>query len=575
MYSGGVNGRARWLGAAICVLVVAAADARAEKKKKKDDDSEPFNLKSLFTGRREAETVKELTPDGLNLTPGVAPMGQSRVIRVRIYADRDYRSQIFRWQVKARAHIQRVSGVVATVFNVRFEVESLRDWDRTHISLPLGDAMIDELRALDDGSEVDLVVGLVTPMRGVATSADAIGRAALLSRYFVLRGMDDDQELQAVQNELKLISAEEVHRLYMQRKAHKEIVVFLHEWGHTLGLLHNEDRKVIMNPAYDPKQADFSDYEKRILALVLERRLAARDQPFPESADLIPLLTAMPATEGSDADRAYLLDLARSRAKVGAARPPPDLKDTIELPSADIDAFNRAVGKLNAGHADDAWKELAPVDARTRARKVGGKTWLRIAELEAALGALTAADEAAGRAGALPAAQKISADIESMRHRIALPLEATKLGVPPDREPAYVAAYWQTAKLLDGSDGAAARTRLDELAQAFPDAPGVEVLTCDLELQAKHLAVASKHCEAALAKFKGATRAHVLLAAIAFSMRKGPVGEQHLRQAILLDPADPTGWRALARFYRQTRASRQLAALENQHKELLSSPLPE
>jgi len=43
----------------------------------------------------------------------------------------------------------------------------------------------------------------------------------------------------------------------------------------------------------------------------------------------------------------------------------------------------------------------------------------------------------------------------------------------------------------------------------------------------------------------------------------------------LLDPADPTGWRALARFYRQTRASRQLAALENQHKELLSSPLPE
>jgi len=328
-----------------------------------------------------------------------------------------------------------------------------------------------------------------------------------------------------------------------------------------------------MNPAYDPKQADFSDYEKRILALVLERRLGARDQPFPESADLIPLLTAMPATEGSDADRAYLLDLARSRTKVGAARPP-GLKDTIELPSADIDAFNRAVGKLNAGHADDAWKELAPVDARTRARKVGARTWLRIAELEAAIGALTAADDAAERAGALPAAQKISADVESTRHRIALPLEATKLGVPPDREPAYVAAYWQTAKLIDETDTAAARARLGELAQAFPDAPGVEVLTCDLELQAKPLAVASKHCEAALAKFKGATRAHVLLAVIAFSTRKGPVGEQHLRQAILLDPTDPTGWRLLARFYLQTRASRQLAALENQHKELLSSPLP-
>ena len=58
-------------------------------------------------------------------------------------------------------------------------------------------------------------------------------------------------------------------------------------------------------------------------------------------------------------------------------------------------------------------------------------------------------------------------------------------------------------------------------------------------------------------------------------MHRGPVGEQHLRTAIRLDPSEPTGWRVLAQYYRSTRASRQLTALENEHKELLASPLPE
>jgi predicted Zn-dependent protease len=122
---------------------------------------------------------------------------------------------------------------------------------------------------------------------------------------------------------------------------------------------------------------------------------------------------------------------------------------------------------------------------------------------------------------------------------------------------------------------AAARARLNEMAAAFPGAPGVDVLTCDLEMQAKHLAEATKHCEAALDKFKGATRAHILMAIIAFRSRRAPLGEQHLRIAIRLDPADPTAWRVLSQYYRNTHASRQLATLQNEHQELLSSPLPE
>jgi len=559
------------MAAALCALT--AAIARADKKSPSLLDIGGW--KAPVT--RERDFVKGLSPQGMSLEPAVAPEGESRTIRLRIYADRDYRGTVIRWQAKTRAQIQHINAVLGPVFNVRFEIESLRDWDRTHAGVPLGDGLIEELMTLDAAKDVDLVVGLVTPLREVATSVHSVGMARLLSRHFVLRGMDDEQEFRAFEREFQLISAEERQRLYGDRKAHKEIVVFLHEWGHTLGLLHEEDRRFVMNPLYRPEQREFSDYDKRIVALVLERRLGARDVEFPESADLLPLVEAMPADEGSDANRAALIDLVRRRAKhAGGKSAAGGAPNAVELEAKDIDAYNKAVAALNAGHAEDAWKLLAPVIDRTAARKVGGQTWLRLAELAAAIGALTRADEAAGRAGTSAGAQKLVAEIESTRHKIALPLDAAKFGVPPDREPVYVAGFWETAKRLGtGNDVAPARARLGELAAAFPDAPGIDVLTCDVELKARHAALAAKRCDAALAKFKGATRAHYLLAMIALHARREPVAEQHLRQAILLDPADPTCWQALAQLYRSTGASRRLAELANQHQALLSSPLPE
>ena len=562
--------RAGWLVAALCL---SAGAAHADKKKK-----EPgfFDFKSWLPGSHERDAVRRLTPDGVDRSPVVAQQGDARVIRMRVYADKDYRALTIRWQARMRTQVQRLNAVIGPMFNTRFEIEAMREWDRGHAGAALGGAMVDELVALDDGREVDLVVGLVTPLTGVATSAHDVGWAASLSRHLVLRGMDDEQEFRLFEREFKLITSEERQRLYADRKAHKEVVIFLHEWGHTLGLLHHQDVRCIMNPAYDARQAEFSEYEKRMLALVIDRRLAARDAPHPEAADLLPLVEAMPVEEGSDAERARLLNLVRRLAAYRPAKPEVrERKDTVDLSDADIGAFNKAVAALRGGQAEDAWKLLAPVIEHAAARKVGGYTWFRIAELAVGIGALTRADEAAGRAGASADAQKIVSDIESTRHRIALPLDAAKFGVPPDREPAYVAGYWQTARLVDGPDAGAARAQLDQLAAAFPDAPGVAVLTCDLELKVKHTAAAAKHCEAALAKFKGATRAHVLLAVIAMGARRGAVAEQHLRQAILLDPTDPTGWRLLARHYRNTRASKRLADLAAEHQAWLSSPLPE
>ena len=142
----------------------------------------------------------------MNLAPGGAPQGEARTIRLRVYADRDYRGVVIRWQSKVRAQIQRINTVVGPVFNVRFEIESLRDWDRSHVGVPLGDPLLEELMALDPGKEVDLVdrAGDAAAGRGDVGAQHRL--AAYLSRHFVLRGMDDEQEFRAFEREFKLIS---------------------------------------------------------------------------------------------------------------------------------------------------------------------------------------------------------------------------------------------------------------------------------------------------------------------------------------------------------------------------------
>jgi hypothetical protein len=557
-----------WKARALVGVVALVGVAHAEKKKPGLFDFEVPKLPVT----RERDAAKQLAPTTLDLTPS-APAGETKTIRLRLYADSDYRGLVLRWQTKARAQIARINAVVAPVFNVRFEIESLRDWNRSHAGVRL-EPILDELEALDPAREVDLVVGFATPLQGVAASIHQIGSSRLLARHFVLRGMDDEQEIRALEREFTLISPEERQRLYGDRKAHKEVVMFLHEWGHVLGLLHNEDKTVIMNPAYDPAQAGFSAFERKVIALVVDRRKAHPTELYPETADLLPLLAAAPREEGSDQERADLLVFARARAQGGNVGGEKPTGGTLDLSSSDVDAFNRAVAAAKSGKQEEGWGALAPVIAHARAGKVAPATWSRLAALAAALGAVSAAEDALTHASHDAAATKLAGELESTRCRTALPVAGAKIGITPEREPAYVSGFWATAQTVD-SDPAAARAKLDALAAAFPEAPGVDVLACDLELRLKHAAAGAKRCEAALAKTATATRAHYLLGVIAARGGKSAVAEQHLRRAILLDPTDDAAWRTLAHVYRADRDKKRLADLANQHQALLSSPLPE
>jgi tetratricopeptide (TPR) repeat protein len=567
-------------------LLLPAGTTRADDSK---DDSKKkpglFDFEHWSTpAGHERDAVRHLVPGRFDLLPAPGRPGELRTIKLRIYADRDYRATVLSWQKHLRAQIGRINDVVGAVFAVRFEIESIREWDRSHAGMPL-DPILTELAAMDPGRDVGCVIGLVTPMRGVATSVHQIGSAWLLSRHFVLRGMDDEQEILALDREFALLAPGERQAVYDQRKAHKEVVIFLHEWGHTLGLLHNEDPAIIMNPAYDAHQTAFSAYEQSVISLVLGRRFERPDEPYPEVAALESLLRDAPADEGSDKDRAQLLDLARQRAR-GVAGTPVAGAGAVPtgLTHEQIDRYNRAVVAANAGRTEEAWADLAPTIAELgKAAELGklpqdATLWREAAAFAVHLGAPSAAEALMVRLDRNgPELSKLAGEIESMRHQVALPPDAQRLGVPAEREVAYVAGYREIARALSSANATAARERFQSFATNFPDAPATDVIACELDMSAKNprkRAAAAKRCESALAKYDGAERALVLLAAMASADRRDTVAEKYLKRAIGNEPEDPGPWRMLSELYRSTHARASLTELESRHQALFSTPLP-
>lgn len=644
---------------ALIAFFVGMPGARAEEKKKPG----MFDFQTWKTPQgHQADALKQLEPVRLDLTPATTAHAEPRTLRLRIYADSDYRSTVLHWQRGIRGQIVRVNHVLEAVFNVRFELEALRPWPASHAGAAL-DAIVTELEALDPAREVDFVVGLATPFRGVATSVHQIGWSHLLARHFVLRGMDDEQESLALDREFNLLDNKERQRIYSDRKDHKETVVFLHELGHALGALHEEGPAAIMNPGYDASRAAFTPFEKELLTFVLQRRLDSPGEQYPESEGLLALLQRAPADEGSDKERAALLVFAQQRAPYAAAThgattrlpqapsatgPAPEpsalARPTVrlDLPAADVATYNHVAEALTARKLEEAWTLLQPLarkyptnmpvtslacalvaghprgaearavcdsalasgrsdaaplldaadaylnakdptsaalfvaKAQARVAATDQASWLRLATLASATGALSTADAAVGHVDRDNAkAPALIEAIEEHRMRVALPRDAARWNLAPEREAAYVSAFVSAEALIGTGDLPAARMRVRELARDFPDCPGVDVLECELELGARHFPAASKRCESAVTKFGQATRALYLLGFLAARGRQTDDAQKYLRKALLLDPRNPDPWRELARLYRATHASQRLADLEAQHQALLSSPLPQ
>jgi hypothetical protein len=109
-----------------------------------------------FSDQRDyARTLKPAEVSGGRAQPA-APL--SRALRVRVYADGDYRRQTPRWEQRIEAQFERASEVTEKQFGVRLQVESIRPWERASSAVQL-DPVFGELAMKDAGAGVDWVVG--------------------------------------------------------------------------------------------------------------------------------------------------------------------------------------------------------------------------------------------------------------------------------------------------------------------------------------------------------------------------------------------------------------------------------
>jgi Flp pilus assembly protein TadD len=487
--------------------------------------------------QRQQERAARFEPAPL-LAPSRMGGGQGATVRIRFYADDDYRSSGGggRWQDRLRVTLAALNQVVEPSFGVRFEGESFRRWPRQG---PGGavQAMLAELEQLDPGPDVDWVVGLVSPLPLVSMSFHDLGCARVLGRHFVLRGMTSISELQDFNRIFPALDKEAREALYSRRKTHKEISIFLHEWAHTLGAMHVQDATRIMGPSYSNRTSTFSLEDASLIAAGLEARLAARGN---ETVDWTPLrqyLEDKPSAEWPAAERDELLGLLRASRSVAAVRVP-----TIPIPGLALP------GRIPLRRSLPA--ETGPV---AEARK----------QMER--GSLSAATRTLAAAGSSGEALAAASDLVETRRRLGLPAGDRRFAMSPEGETEYAALVADAGRLMQAGATGAAQQLLDRGLKKYPGTPGLLVIQCELLLRRGRPRAAAKPCSDALAVMEDLPRAHYLLGCIHAETGQPDRAITSLKRAITLDPDDRKVWDALAQLYQGLGRSAEYQAFAAKH----------
>lgn len=229
--------------------------------------------------RAQRNTAHALTPTQIkNSGNGEADAPSStrapvKTLHVHLYATKSYAAQVLDWQRRFYDTLDDVNEVFVPTFNVRLDVSAADSWnpngteDKIH-------SLQDELKQLDQGKDVDWVIGLVGSVPRFETSFHELGVGELVGNHVVIRAITNAAEYQAIEVGLANLSDAERTRLRRARHEHKVAAVLLHELAHTLGALHEPDRKSLMNPTYDEHQAGYSPMAIELMRFTLANRLA-------------------------------------------------------------------------------------------------------------------------------------------------------------------------------------------------------------------------------------------------------------------------------------------------------------
>ena len=580
--------------------------------------------------------ARRLAPTAIQPPAQTVPVAQRRELTIRVYADEAFQAQNLRWQQKVEQLVARANQVLGPAYGVTLKVEAASPWKRDAGDTDL-DGMLTELETLDSGKDAAWIVGFVTALPQVTSSLHKLGFARPLGRHMILRGMNDTAERTLLDDVLESLPDAQREELYQQRKAHKELAVFLHEWGHTLGAIHTRGPGELMNPGYDASMQAFSAPNTQIIALGVRYRDRGGN-PSREAARwnaaLLELLQTTPTDDWVQQDYQQTLAFVAQ-----GPQATPEVEVSGRLTPEGRRAFYRARDLADENRLDEAFREVLPlteqygdepqvmtlgcrISARTK-----GMAYPTPALCEAAA-ALTPddptplmlvaqarldGDDAAGGLEALRAAHarldaaatadpaawaELAQHYQALQRVTWLEQALARAGetdrtaslrdwagqtrrryglapgsVPPEQESDYIDAIKQVLSLTYGHQYDQARAAANTAHQQFPRAAGPDMALCDLELRQGHAAPARRACERALERYDQAVWAMYLLASIDARDQHWPAATRHLERAMEIEPAMQPAWRLLAKVYERSKRDDALGPLRERYQTRFGEPL--
>lgn len=313
---------------------------------------------------RNAEAMKGAEVSGGGFDRPIAHVG-----RVRLYASQEYRAQRAGWQSRVTKMVDSAGEVLGPAFGVRLEVVDARSWNAECDPESL-EACLQELALYDPGDDVDWVIGLISSVPHFSATFDELGMASLPGRHVLLRDLYAAAERQAIEASFPHMATSKRDDIFKERQKHKRLVVFLHEWAHTMGALHTRRKDSILYPTYSADAAGFSDENLGLIDAALQDRF-----PFdPSYPTLLEYLASTKSELWFSGERENLL------ASLGGASAPPN-GQTASAPVpiavagdqdqvlAGVSAEDRALyAKANeqfeARDLEGSWKSFEPLLGR-------------------------------------------------------------------------------------------------------------------------------------------------------------------------------------------------------------------
>jgi hypothetical protein len=287
-----------------------------------------------------------------------------RVYKIRLRPSARYLSQTVDAERQLEQLVEDANGVLDAGLGLQLEVEATKPWaldSDEHL-----EAALAALNKEDDGSGVDVVVGLIGALPRPTESLHELGMAEVLGKHLVVRAASRLGEHDAVDRAMPSLDDDERDRVVRARRRHRAEAVFLHELGHVLGALHEADKTSLMHPAYDEHMNAFGSDAVILMRLALDepdRGAALRGQlDYLRNART----TAWIASE-RDAEIARLQEMtAPAHAPVTAPAPTPggaapDEEGPADLPRDDRARFNLALRQFKAGNVAGAYDAARPL----------------------------------------------------------------------------------------------------------------------------------------------------------------------------------------------------------------------